>query len=86
MVCADLQATPRPGVDGETVPTHELIRTRHGSDRATFLKTDVGDPHDVEACVKGAVEQGRGRLDMQGFLLLCGDFVESTVVWGLVVQ
>lgn len=64
VVCADLRPTSRPGVVDEEIPTHELILTRYGSGRAVFQKTDVGDSHDVEECVKKAVDLGKGRLDM----------------------
>lgn len=64
IVCADLHSDPLVGISGEEeIPTHELICDRYGSQRAVFLKTDVGDSKDVEACVAKAVTLG-GRLDM----------------------
>lgn len=64
-VCADLSPDPRPDVIDEEISTYKLIQNRHGSERAAFQKTDVGDSCDVEACVKKAVELENGRLDMQ---------------------
>lgn len=64
VVCADLQENPHSGVVHETVPTHELIRQRHGRERAVFTKTDVSKSHDIEACVNEAVDRGHGRLDI----------------------
>lgn len=64
VVCADLFSNPRPGGIDEEIPTHQLIVNRHGSGRAAYQKTDVGNSRDVEACVKEAVELGNGRLDM----------------------
>ena len=49
--------------DGTEQATHELIREKHGIERAVFLKTDISKPNDVEAAVKEAVSRG-GKLDM----------------------
>lgn len=65
VVCADLRPNPCPGIIDEEIPTHELILNRHGSGRAAFKKTDVGNSRDIEECVRKAVELGKGRLDMQ---------------------
>ncbi|MCJ1470299.1 hypothetical protein MMC07_008944 [Pseudocyphellaria aurata] len=90
VVCADLQENPRSGVVQESVPTHELIRQRHGKARAVFTKTDVSKSHDVEACVNEAVDRGHGRLDMQVFMVLeircysgltCVKAWSTTLVW-----
>ncbi|MCJ1271349.1 hypothetical protein MMC22_011249 [Lobaria immixta] len=86
VVCADLQENPHSGVVHETVPTHELIRQRHGRERAVFTKTDVSKSHDIEACVNEAVDRGhvwsttlvwalavngRGRVNLRGVFLGC---------------
>lgn len=95
VVCADLQESPLSGVVHETVPTHELIQRQYGSERAMFTKTDVSKSHDVEACVREAVAQGQGRLDMQVSLVLLTQFCVGltankvsviTLVWVFVIK
>ena len=64
IVCADLQASARVEIAGETtISTHELILERHGEGRAVFVKTDVTVTGEVEAGVAEAAKRG-GRLDM----------------------
>ncbi|KAL9104151.1 MAG: hypothetical protein Q9187_008935 [Circinaria calcarea] len=64
VVCADLQPDALPGIPSEAeVSTHDLISQQHGEGKAVFMKTDVGNSNDVEACVNEAVKRG-GRLDV----------------------
>lgn len=61
ILCADLNGGPPAG---ETTTTDDLITQRHGSGRAAFCKTNVGETEDVAAAVAKATEYGGGRLDM----------------------
>ena len=63
VVCADLQPTLKPGIDGEVAATHEEICKRHGDGMAVFVHCDVTKTEDVERAVKVAAGKG-GRLDM----------------------
>lgn len=60
VICADLKPNAPAGED---IPTHELIRSRFGAEKAAFVKTDVGVEEDVQNCVQEAVQHG-GRLDV----------------------
>ena len=63
VVCADLRAEPRPGIESESQPTHEAICEKFGSGKALFVRTDVTKATDVETVVREAVKAA-GRLDM----------------------
>ncbi|KAL8835308.1 MAG: hypothetical protein Q9170_003363 [Blastenia crenularia] len=65
IVCADLNALPKSRFMAEEAgtPTHEVICSRHGENKALFVKTNVTVSAEVEALVQTAVEKG-GRLDV----------------------
>ena len=64
IVCADLSLSARSEIPGEAAtPTHELILTHCGDDRAFFMRTDMTVAREAQACVAEVVKRG-GRLDM----------------------
>ena len=65
VVCADLRPTPESdfGHEEAGTPTDEVIRRRHGENKAVFVRTDVTVATHVEALVQAAVNAG-GRLDV----------------------
>lgn len=61
MVCSDLSPTVRAGgYEKDSTPTHELIAK---TEKAIFVKADVGSEEDVQELVAVAVKT-YGRLDM----------------------
>lgn len=65
IVCADLESKPKSDFMAEEAgtPTEEVIRRRHGHNKAIFVKTNVTKGEEVEALVQAAVKAG-GRLDV----------------------
>ncbi len=63
VVCADLRPDPRPGIEVEDVPTHDVVNIKYGPGTAVFVRTDVGESRDIESAVRESVTFG-GRLDM----------------------
>ena len=65
VVCAGLRPIPDSdfGHEEAGTPTDEVIRRRHGDNKAIFVKTDVTIATEVEALVQSAVKAG-GRLDV----------------------
>ena len=63
IVCADLQPEPSPGIETETVATHDVIAEQYGQGRAIFVKTDVTCEDEVKNAIERAASAG-GRLDM----------------------
>ena len=63
VVCADLSTEPSPGIETETVPTHDVINEQYGQGHAIYVKTNVTQEIDVKNAVEQAASVG-GRLDM----------------------
>ena len=73
VVCADLRVAPDSdfGHQEAGTPTDDVIRRRHGEDKAIFVKTDVTIGTEVKALIDAAVNAG-GRLDvLVNTLLFC---------------
>ena len=65
VVCADLWPMHKSdfGHEEAGTPTDEVIRRRHGEDKAMFVRANVTNGAEVEALVQAAVKAG-GRLDV----------------------